>query len=71
MYVQASVWLSIADLQVELSLVSKGEFTHLDLAVSKEEPHGTNMRFDYLTPNSGGYVVVTNTPKNKIDKTVL
>ena len=49
-------------------MVSKGDFTHLDLAVSKEEPHGTNMRFDHLTPDSGGYVVVTNTPKNKIDK---
>jgi hypothetical protein len=61
------MWLMI---EVELSVISKGDFTHLDLAVSKEEPHGTNMRFDHLTPNSGGIVQVTNTPKNKIYKQV-
>jgi len=43
--------------------------SHLDLAVSKEEPNGENMRFDNLTPVvDGKRVAVSNDQRNKVDK---
>lgn len=41
--------------------------THLDLAISKEEPKGTEMRFDHLTKALEG-VDVRNDQRDKVDK---
>jgi hypothetical protein len=36
---------------VDVTLIKPGDVSHLDIAVSKDEPAGTKMRFDYLSLN--------------------
>jgi hypothetical protein len=50
-----------ADQEISIELRKRGELSHVDIAVSKEEPHGAGMRFDYLTPDFDG-VDVSNVP---------
>jgi hypothetical protein len=44
--------------------VDAKEYQHLDLAVSKDDPSGMKMRFDFLTKDIVEGVNVTRTPKN-------
>lgn len=43
-----------ADDEISIALRKRGQLSHLDIAVSKEEPSGAGMRFDYLSPDHGG-----------------